>query len=700
MNPVSRLHPQVRHFITNYLEWPKLRPLQQAAIEPILDGDHCVLLAPTAGGKTEAALLPVFSQLASANRAELTVLYICPIKALLNNLSVRLANYGARLGLTTGLWHGDAPARERKAMTANPPQLLLTTPESLEVMLISQRLEHRAFFGGVKTVIIDEVHAFAGDDRGTHLLALLARLDHLTGLEIQRLGLSATVGNPEALAKWLATGCQRPHRVINPVVNAMSKPAPPEMKLDYVGSLGNAAKVIAMAHPGRKRLVFCDSRMRVEELALELRERGVKTFVSHSSLGTEERHAAESAFSQGDNCVIVATSTLELGIDVGDLDHVIQIDAPHTVASILQRLGRTGRRAGTRANCLFLATSEAALLQSAGLMHLWLEGFVEPISAPPMPYHILAQQWMALTLQERGLPMDQLSVWSGAVFDDLPSPSRKKLLAYMGQTGMLHANQGLVSIAAPGQEQFGKKNFMALFSVFSSPPLFKIMSGNREIGQVHESTFQGDEEGPRSLTLAGRKWQVIDIKWTQRIAWVVPGEERGKSRWLGEGRPLGFHLSRAVAAILSGKQLPAEMLTRRARDFLDGLREDFSWMNGPLPMLFADDQGPAWHTFAGAGFNAAASAWFKQQGFITRHDDFCIRFEEHLNSGVISSALDDFFQDEANCRCMTINPKMVRGLKFNQCLPPDLILEMFRARNDVSPIFRILAQAHRNRPQS
>ena len=148
--------------------------------------------------------------------------------------------------------------------------------------------------------------------------------------------------------------------------------------------------------------MFCDSRARVEELAVDLCQRGVDTFVSHSSLSHDARRQAETAFAEATDCVIVATSTLELGIDVGALDRVIQIDAPYSVASFLQCLGRSGRRRGHRRNCLFLTTSDEALLRAAALLHLWKQGYVEPIVPPPLPYHLLAQQLMALALQEGG----------------------------------------------------------------------------------------------------------------------------------------------------------------------------------------------------------------------------------------------------------------------------------------------------------
>ena len=265
---------------------------------------------------------------------------------------------------------------------ADLPDCLLTTPESLEVMLVSAKTDNEVLFGRLRVVIIDEIHSFAGDDRGWHLLSILERLRKLAGVELQRVGLSATVGNPDGLLDWLAGHCEGPREVVQ---IPPSGPVSPDVQVDYVGSLDNAAQVIARLHQGEKRLVFCDSRSRVEKLAAQLRAAGVETFASHSSLSLDARRQAEAAFAQSSNCVIVATSTLELGIDVGDLDRVIQIDSPTTVASFLQRLGRTGRRLGSQRNCLFLATHPEALLRAIAIVELWQKGYVEPIVPPRFP---------------------------------------------------------------------------------------------------------------------------------------------------------------------------------------------------------------------------------------------------------------------------------------------------------------------------
>jgi len=323
----DRLNPALRYHIVGTLGWTSLRSTQLEAIAPVLAGENVLLLAPTAGGKTEAGLFPVLSRMLDESWQGLSVLYVCPLRALLNNLEPRIQRYAAMVGRRVDLWHGDVVDSKRRRVLREPPDILLTTPESLEAMLISTRLDHRVLFAGLRSVLVDELHAFGGDDRGWHLLAILERLERLCGRPLQRIGLSATIGNPEELLQWLGRG--RAGRVVGPARAAVEG----DVTVDFVGSLDNAATVLTRLHRGERRLVFCDSRARVEALATGLRQAGVRTFVSHSSLSLDERRRAEAAFAAEPDCVIVATGTLELGLDVGDLDRVVQIDAPPSVSS-------------------------------------------------------------------------------------------------------------------------------------------------------------------------------------------------------------------------------------------------------------------------------------------------------------------------------------------------------------------------------
>jgi len=490
----EQLHPAVQHHVVNSMGWRELRPFQEEVIPGVLAGQHMIVLAPTAGGKTEAAFLPVVSRMLAEGWTGLSVLYVCPIKALLNNLDVRLQRYCTLLGRRSALWHGDVTTTARRHLLRDPPDCLLTTPESLEVMLVSPNVDSRGLFCNLRAVIVDEIHGFAGDDRGWHLLSVLQRITRLAGRELQRIGLSATVGNPELLIDWLAGSCAG-DRVVYQPAEASSTQA--DVKLDYVGSLENAAVVIPRLHRGEKRLVFVDSRARAEELGAGLRQLSMTAFVTHSSLSQEQRRQAEDAFANRGDCVIVATSVLELGVDVGNLDRVIQIDSPTTVSSFLQRMGRTGRRSGSDRNCLFLATRDETLVQAAGLIDLWAEGYVEPIQPPPEPYHVLAQQLMALVLQEQGIGRHTWLEWVRGVpaFAAMPPQRIREVVDWMLQQGILWEEEGILGIGRKGEETYGRRHFLELLSVFLSPPLFAVLHGRRELGFVKVADVSAPSAG-------------------------------------------------------------------------------------------------------------------------------------------------------------------------------------------------------------
>ena len=449
------LHPGLQHHVVNSLGWRELRPFQEEVIPVILRGDHVVVVAPTAGGKTEAAVLPILSRMLSEDWRGLSVLYLCPIRALLNNLHIRLSRYATLVGRTCSVWHGDTSPRERARINRERPDILLTTPESLEVMLVSQKTDPVALFAQTRVVIVDELHAFAGDDRGWHMLSVLERVSRLAGRELQRIGLSATVGNPDQLLRWLASGSTLASTVVRPPEAPARQAA---VQLDFVGSIKNAAVVISRLHRGEKRLVFVDSRARAEELGAELGGLEIKTFVTHSSLSKDQRARAERAFASETDCVIVATSVLELGVDVGDLDRVIQIDAPSTVASFLQRMGRTGRRADTERNCLFLATHDYGLLQAAALLDLWSQGFVEEVVPPPIPYHVFVQQLLTLVLQNSGFVRSDWPAWIGKVpaFAELQDGRADAIIAFALERNLLGEDGGVLHIGNEAERRLGQ----------------------------------------------------------------------------------------------------------------------------------------------------------------------------------------------------------------------------------------------------
>lgn len=680
MSNFDRLHPALQHHIVNSLGWRELRPFQESVIPPILDGQHLIVLAPTAGGKTEAAFFPVVSRMLSESWTGLSVLYLCPIKALLNNLELRLQRYSTLLGRRSALWHGDVKSSARKKILREPPDCLLTTPESLEVMLDSPNVDARNLFSELRVVIVDEIHAFAGDDRGWHLLSVLERISKLAGRELQRLGLSATVGNPETLSGWLAGSCKAPRDVFLPPSSGSGEA---DVQLDFVGSLQNAAVVISRLHRGEKRLVFVDSRSRAEQLASELRNLQITTFVTHSSLSQEQRHQAEEAFASRDDCVIVATSVLELGIDVGNLDRVIQIDSPPTVSSFLQRMGRTGRRSGTLRNCLFLATKDETLIQATALIDLWAEGYVEPIKPPPLPLHVVAQQLMALTLQESGIGRSEWFNWVGAVpgFAEIPSEKIERLVESMLEREILWEDAGILAMGREGEDTYGRRNFLDLFSVFMSPPLFSILHGRQELGYVDVMTFLGKHEGPRVLLLGGRAWKVSHIDWQRRIAYVEATDATGRTRWKGEGQGLGFRMSQAIKRILTVDE-DRECWSRRAKDRISEIRQEFAWLNADSTVAILAGSGEAeWWTFGGNRVNATLARELAEE---TRskvsHDSFTLTFESAIKLQHVGKAIRAIRQHDAAEMRPVADEAAIDGLKFSECLPIDLAKEMLERR--------------------
>lgn len=664
---LAALHPAVQHHVVNTLQWPGLRPLQGAAVEPVLAGADCLLLAPTAGGKTEAAAFPVLSRMASEGWTGISVLYVCPLRALLNNLTPRLNSYAAWLGRSAEVWHGDVGQAQRRRILREQPDILLTTPESLEAMLVSTNVDTRQTFHNIRTIVVDEVHAFAGDDRGWHLLAVLERLSKVAGRELQRIGLSATVGNPDELLTWLqGSNRARPRQVVAPqVANAVTT----DIALDHVGTIDNAAKVITTLHRGEKRLVFVDSRRRAEELGAALRANDVTTFLSHSSLSATERRRSEEAFSDARDCVIVATSTLELGIDVGDLDRVIQIDAPQTVASFLQRLGRTGRRAGSNRNCLFLCLKKDAVLHAAGLLMRWAQGWVEPITAPVAPRHIVAQQVLALALQQKTVGV---RTWQES-WGDLPlfGPDSAVIMKHLLTSGFLDRDGDLAFIGPEAERRFGRRYFSDLTAVFTAAPEFLVLFGREEIGQIGDDALLVEVEGPRVLLLAGRAWRVNHIDWKRRRCFVEPSDLPGRARWGGGDRGLSFAITRGMRTVLLGSSPDGVALTRRAEAALGELHEEHgSHVVADGTVISRSPKGEMlWWTWAGSAANRTLHASLPDLvDQRQRVGDHSIRLYPDMSFGDVKDALTGQLTE----KMPEVNNSAVEGLKFASALPDEL----------------------------
>jgi ATP-dependent Lhr-like helicase len=439
--------------------------------------------------------------------------------------------------------------------------------------------------------------------------------------------------------------------------------------------------------------VFCDSRQLVEEIGAALRERGVTTFLSHASLPLDERHRAELAFAEARDCVIVATSTLELGIDVGDLDRVIQVNDPPSVASFLQRLGRTGRRDGTSRSCLFLALGTGPLLWSAGLLHLWGQGYVEPVVAPPEPRHIVAQQLLALCLQEHRIGSRVwVEAWNGlAPFDRSAEPILRHLVAQ----GFIDRDGELLFIGPAAEQRFGHRHFMSMTGVFTAPPQFTVLSGRQEIGRTDPMLLTEKVEGPRLLLLGGRSWRVTWTDWTRRRCFVEPAEGGGKARWLTPGiSGASFALARAVREVLLGADPPVA-LTQRAKRVLAEVRDEHVPTVHPGGTVITRTGADVrWWTWAGYRANATLAATLSHlTDSVQRFDDASIRMRTDLSHEMWKAGT----ADAAERLCLPdVDPRALAGLKFNEALPERLAIATLAARlADLNSAERVLAEPAR-----
>lgn len=679
----SRFPARLQEAIVTRLGWSSLRPVQELASHAILDGKNALVLAPTAGGKTEASIFPMLAQLVEKEPQGIGAIYIAPIKALLNNQAERLGLYSEIVGLRNFLWHGDIKNSSKKAFIKEPAELLMTTPESLEVMLLSSTFPKQQLFGDLRFIIVDEVHALAGSDRGTHLLSVIERLACYTENDIQRIGLSATVGNPNEILRWLQGTSKREGCIVNPP-KVISKKDLYIYLQDTLGSIAHQASQIAK---DKKSLFFCQSRALAEDIAERMRGRGTDVFVHHSSVSLEERTAAESRFHHGSNTSIVCTSTLELGIDVGDLDLVFQANAPSTVSSFLQRLGRTGRRSGQHANMTFFCENIETVLQAIAIVELARKGWVESVPCRTRAWPVMVHQLFALTLQFGAISAERcwehlshVPDFSGIIYNEF-----NILVTHLIDHDYLFLSGGLLSLGSKAERVFGRKNFMELYAVFSSPVLYKVKTvSGYEIGSLEQSFVDTLVNEMSSFLLGGKAWTVSQINHSDRTIKAHPAPRGKKPSWGGfSPQLLGYELCQQMASLLlDNSEIP--YINFQAQSFLAEYREDIqSFFRSTKISIQTDDDRLIWWTFAGGQINTTL-----KYGLQINHDwkitcdNFKIKIEgDSATAGMIMMQIKEI--SKANFWSNPFTEQYIRDhlpeyrlSKFQNTLPDDYSLEM------------------------
>ncbi len=603
MTIVSRFPERLQAAIANHLGFASLRPVQELAGEAILDGKNAVILAPTAGGKTEASLFPVIAGLMTEPPSGVGALYVAPIKALLNNQEIRLGDYTQMVGLRRFVWHGDAQHSQKEAFLRSPAELLMTTPESLEVMLMSPRVPVQQLFKDLRYLVVDEIHAFAGTDRGAHLMSVLERLALLSQHDVQRIGLSATVGNPPQIARWLTGTSERESVVVDPATPKAER----LIKIYLCEDEADFAREAAREGRGKKSLFFCQSRSLTEAVADKMSGDDIEVFVHHGSVSKEERYAAEERFAQGTNACIVATSTLELGIDVGGLDLTFQANAPSTVSSFLQRMGRTGRRVGTVANMTFLCEDAVTVVQNIALVLLASRGWVESVKDESRAWPVLVHQILALTQQHGGIGAERCWQTLSRVpdFRGIEEKEYLALVEHMKREGYLFESGGLLSMGQTAERVFGKKNFLELYAVFSSPVLYKVQTeAKRDVGNLEQAFVDRLVDEMSTFLLGGRAWLVISINHDDRLVRVRPAPRGKKPSWGGfVPQFLGFEVCQEMRAVLTSDD-DYPFLDAKAKAALSEWRGDLGAMlRRSGEALQSDGTTVLWWTFAGGRIN-------------------------------------------------------------------------------------------------
>lgn len=682
MGTFARFPARLQEAIVSRLHFSALRPVQELAGAALLDGKNAVVLAPTAGGKTEASIFPVLAELIERPVSGVGALYVAPIKALLNNQAERLHTYTEMVGLRRFVWHGDTPDREKNAFKREPAELLMTTPESLEVMLISPRVPLEPLFSQLKYVVIDEVHALAGSDRGAHLASVIERLAVVGGRDVQRVGLSATVGNPDAILRWLAGSSKRPGVVVDPPAEPRSN----RISISLPGSVAGIAKTGAERARGKKSLFFCQTRAVTEAVAERMRGYGTEVYVHHSSVSLEERQLAEERFHHGTEAAIVCTSTLELGIDVGDLDAVMQADAPSTVSSFKQRIGRTGRRDGQTSSMAFFCEDTPSMLVAIALVELARAKWVEPVPVLTRCWPVLVQQLMALALQHGAVSGDEAWAQLARVpdFSGIQREELDALLAHLTLHDFLFLSGCRYSLGDKAERLFGRKNFAELYAVFSTPVMYRVLAGAQEIGSIEPTFVERLVEGMSSFLLGGRAWVVAHVLHSEREVQVTPAPAGKKPTWGGYlPQFLGREVCQRIRELLVDDKVPG-YLDEAAAKALTELRADL----GPLltaagPTVQLTSEGTAlWWNYAGGKINHTLKfALEATQGWKVAADNFFLKIAgDGVTHATVEAALrelapDSWWSEERLTKLRARIPPY-RLSKFQDALPDAALGEM------------------------
>lgn len=575
-NPFYRLAPFVQEFIYKK-RWESLRPAQIEACNICFHTPHHMLIAAgTASGKTEAAFFPALTELHERPSKSVGILYIGPLKALINDQFERLKDLLSEGNIPVWHWHGDVPQAEKTRLMRSPSGVLQITPESLEGLLMNRPNAIPALFHDLRYVIIDEVHAFMGADRGIQVLSELARIERMAGCKPRRVGLSATLSDYDAATAWLAAGT-------NQGVDVVSSHGGRKLRLrvehfsfpdardeEQAEHLHNARKVyydfIYESTHRKKALIFTNSRTDAEVTILEMRRVAARRqerdvfHVHHGSISAMLREETEAALRTGSGpAVAAATVTLELGIDLGELERVVQLGAPYSASSFVQRLGRSGRREDMASEMLFVCPEEEdeeaqlparmpwTLMRAIAVIELYVKTkWVEPLEARKMPMGVLYHQTMSILKSMGEAEPKELAeaMLSLAPFKEIRADQYQIFLNYLIETDHLQWTEDrTLIIGLTGEKTVNNYRF---YAVFKDDEEHKVLNGSEEIGSITTVPPPG-----YCFSLAGKLWKVEEVDHKHKSVYVKAAKGKVDTLWLGAGGDIHTTVVQKMREVLS-----------------------------------------------------------------------------------------------------------------------------------------------------
>ena len=557
--------------------------IQRLSMDLLLETNQdALLVAPTGTGKTEAALLPLLSRRIRHPSPPTALLYITPLRALNRDLEQRLISLVDAAGLTAGVRHGDTSASERLRQSGHPRDLLITTPETLQLLLVGKRL--REGLRGLTAVIVDEVHELFPSDRGAQLAVTLERLDSWVGRPVRRIGLSATVGNPGEVARFLSP---RPRRVeirtakepreleievrwpVAPAERGDPK-LEAEMRVDphYMAALREVEQAVRAHHT---TLVFVNTRPTAEGLAARLHRLApdLPIAVHHGSLSREVREEAEKEFRAGNLRALIATSSLELGIDVGAVDLVLQFGSPRQATRLLQRVGRSGHRLDRTSKGVVVAQDEEDLEEAAVLARRALAGEVEPTTWRTRNRLAAAQQILGSLRAEGTVDPKEIAhrLRRAAALHDLTDADWRDLANYLEKLGLVRQTEGRLRSGRGTLDRF-----YSTLSLIPEERTYRLrdIGSRRVIGTLDERFVMTQVIGQPDLVflLHGTPWRVVEFRDAELL--VEAAAEFGQEpRWVGEELPVPFEAAQEVGRLRREGDYSAYPLTPEARTRLE-----------------------------------------------------------------------------------------------------------------------------------